>query len=71
MPPVDVAVTESPVVVPAGVASVVLMVRVDVGTLVETVVGLNEAVAPVGNVPLKTRGTEVQVAPPAHVAVTE
>ena len=69
VPPVDVAVTESPVVVAAGVESLVVIVSIDVGELFETVVGLNEAVAPVGSVPLNTRGIEVQVVPPAHVAV--
>jgi len=69
VPPVVDAVTVSPDVVPAGVAVVVEIVSVDVVALFETVVGLNEAVAPAGSTPLRTSGIEVQEPAPVHVVV--
>lgn len=68
VPPVDAAVTVN-AVVPPGVEALVVIVRVDVVLEFETVVGLNEAFAPVGSVPLNTRGMEVQVPLPVHVVV--
>jgi hypothetical protein len=61
VPPVDVAVTVNAVVV-AGVAAVVLIVRVDPVALFETVVGTKPIVTPVGVPPVNAivRGTEVQ-----------
>jgi len=57
-------------VVDAGVEVVVEIVRVDVVALFVTVVGLNEAVAPVGAVQLIVRRFDVQLAAlPAHVVV--
>lgn len=69
VPPVVDAVTVSPVVVPAGVEPVVEIVNVEVVALFETVVGLKEAVAPVGNAPFRTSGIEVQEPDPDHVVV--
>jgi len=69
VPPVDVAVTVK-FVEPPGVAFVVVIVRVDVVVVFETFVGLNEAAAPVGSVPLNTRLTEVQVPLPVQVVLT-
>jgi hypothetical protein len=70
VPPVDAAVTVN-TVVPAGVAVVVEIVRVEVAALLATVVGPKTAVAPVGAVQLIVSGAEVQTAPPDHVVVIE
>jgi len=69
VPPVVDAVTVSPEVVPAGVKPVVEIVSVDVVAEFETVVGLNDAVAPVGSTPFRTKGIDVQEPPPVHVVV--
>ena len=69
-PPVEVAVTVN-AVVPAGVAVVVEIVSVEVAEVFDTVVGLKDAVAPVGAVQLIVSGTEVQVPGPVHVVVIE
>ena len=72
VPPVVDAVTVSPLVVPAGVVPVVVViVSVEVVALFETVVGLNEAVAPAGSVPFRTNGIEVHVPDPVHVVLIE
>ena len=68
VPPVELAVTVK-FVVPAGVEEVVEMVSVEVAELLATVVGRNEAVAPVGAVQLIVNGIDVQTAPPDHVVV--
>jgi len=69
VPPVVAAVTVKGVVL-AGVAVVVVIVSVEVAAAAVTVVGLNEAIAPVGAVQLIVSGAEVQVPLPAHVVVT-
>jgi len=68
VPPVDAAVTVK-LVEPAGVEAVVEIVRVDVVLVFETVVGLNEAVAPVGGVQLIVNGADVQLPAPVQVVV--
>jgi len=70
VPPVVVAVTVNAVVV-AGVAPVVLIVRVDPVTLFETVVGTKPNVTPAGVPPVKAivRGTVVHVPLPVHVVL--
>ena len=68
VPPVEAAVTVNGVV-PPGVVALVVIVRVDVVALLVTVVGLNEAVDPVGAVQLIVSGTEVQVPLPVQVVV--
>lgn len=68
VPPVELAVTVK-LVEPAGVEALVEIVRVEVAVVLETVVGLNEAVAPVGSVPFRTSGIEVQTGPMDHVVV--
>lgn len=67
---VEEAVTVNGVVPPGVVVPLLVIVNVDVGAAVVTVVGLNEATEPVGSEPLKTSAFEVQVAPPVQVAVT-
>ena len=68
VPPVVAAVTVNGVV-PAGVAPVVLIVKVEVTAAFVTVVGLKAAVSPAAGVQLIVRGAEVQVPAPVHVVV--
>ena len=65
------AVTVKAVVPPGVVVPFVEIVRVDVVEEFETVVGLNDAVAPVGSVPLNTSAFDVQASLPAQVVVIE
>ena len=71
VPPDEVAVTVNGVEPPGVVAAFVVIVRVEVLALLVTVVGLNASPAPVGSVPLNTRGTDVQVPLPLQVTVTK
>jgi len=70
VPPVEAAVTVNGVVA-AGVEALVVIVRVDVVLLFETVVGLNAGLAPVGAVQLIVKGAEVQELVPNQVVLIE